>query len=59
MGNYIIEVGPGVGCTILMAVAGAVVVVAAAAAADKWKLHESIGRKSTAKSKKALIFDGG
>ena len=32
--NYMVEVGPGLGVTIFMAVVGAVVVVAAAAAAD-------------------------
>ena len=43
MSNYTVEVGPGLGVTILMAVVGAVAVVAAAAAADRWKLHESSG----------------
>ena len=33
--NYMVEVGPGLGVTISMAVVGAVVVVAAAAAADR------------------------
>ena len=33
--NCMVEVGPGLGVTILMAVVGAVVVVAAAAAADR------------------------
>ena len=41
--NYMVEVGPGLGVTILMPVVEAVVVVAAAAAADRWKLHEPIG----------------
>ena len=35
MSNYMVEVGPGLGGTILMAVVGAVVVVAAEAAADR------------------------
>ena len=35
MSNYMVEVGPGLGVTILMAVLGAVVVVAAEAAADR------------------------
>ena len=35
MSNFMVEVGPGVGVTILMVVIGAVVVVAAAAAADR------------------------
>ena len=35
MSNYMVEVGPGLGFTILMAVVGAVVVVSAAAAADR------------------------
>ena len=35
MSNYMVEVGPGLGATILMTVEGAVVVVAAAAAADR------------------------
>ena len=34
LSNYMVEVGPGLGVTIFLAVAGAVVVVAAAAAAD-------------------------
>ena len=35
MSKHMVEVGPGLGVTILMAVVGAVVVVAAAAAADR------------------------